>query len=417
MPAAYAGQPLAALIPTLPNGEPSSTTIPLASMSPPKASARHLHSWMTIPQTNERIWREMTGTSFQSATLSPYSKPKPTAHVLLAASTPGQSAAQEAFLSWQYVGLGRVVYLAAPVTYQLRYQMGDLYHHRFWGQLLRWSIAREMSTGSKTVRLFTDKTEYNKGETAQIAVRLSSLDGAPVGGAECVVEARQDGRVNKIIPLKEEPDSPGAYRGTMENLAAGTFTLRAEGPTVESLLKTESRTEPVEQVITVDLSGSSEMNNPLCNLPFCSTILPSTPAAVPSLRLLPSRTPSPTSEPSLMSWKPLSVTTLFGTNGYTCGFSLASFLGAEWIARKVWRMGLVPSPDKSPKSPRLRDEATEDFGGGNGRRAARQDRFQGVGKVVTGCPASLPVQGRRHDHQSGHGKPDSSRRRKRPLWE
>ena len=72
-----------------------------------------------------------------------------------------------------------MIYFAAPVTYQLRYQNGDLYHHRFWGQLLRWAIAREMSTGSKTdIRLLTDKTTYNKGDTAQIGLR-SSLNLTP----------------------------------------------------------------------------------------------------------------------------------------------------------------------------------------------------------------------------------------------
>jgi len=69
--------------------------------------------------------------------LSEFSRPKPTAHSLIWASRSPQSfnpgePTTRTFLAWQYVGAGRVVYLAAPVTYQLRYRQGDLFHHRFW---------------------------------------------------------------------------------------------------------------------------------------------------------------------------------------------------------------------------------------------------------------------------------------------
>ena len=85
-----------------------------------------------------------------------------------------------------------MVYIAAPVTYQLRYGIGDLYHHRFWGQLLRWAVAREMTGGSKTVHLLTDKNRYEVGDQAQIVLRLTANDGTPVAGAQCGVEAFTD---------------------------------------------------------------------------------------------------------------------------------------------------------------------------------------------------------------------------------
>jgi hypothetical protein len=334
MPAAFAGQPLAAMIPALSSSEPSSTIIPFSLTVTGEGVSSVPTQLDDDPLASERIWREMTD-KLPIYNLSPISKPKPTAHVLIAATTPRQSAEQEAFLSWQYVGLGRVVYLAAPVTYQLRYQMGDLYHHRFWGQILRWAISREMSTGSKTVRLITDKTEFNKGETAQISVRLSALDGKPVSGAECVVEARQDGRVSKLIPLHEEPDAPGAYRGTMENLTPGTFTLRAEGETVQSLLKSENRTDPVEQVITVDLAGSSELNNPLCNLPLLNDIADVSGGSLTPPASLKNALAHVGAVPDVLETV-VSHEALWDQWIYLWLF--IAFIATEWIARKYWRM-------------------------------------------------------------------------------
>jgi hypothetical protein len=109
-----------------------------------------------------------------------------------------------------------------------------------------------MSAGSKTVRLLTDKPAYNKGDTAQIGLRLTQLDGQAVAGAQCSVEARQDGHLIAVIPLHEEPGSPGAYRGTLDNLTLGSITLRAAGSIVATLLTAEGRPDPVEQIITVD---------------------------------------------------------------------------------------------------------------------------------------------------------------------
>ena len=173
MPAAFDGQPLGAMIPATASGEPSNPTQPFSLVVTAEGSSAVPTQLDDDPLASERIWREMSA-KLPIYNLSSISKPKPTAHVLIAATTPAAAAEEEAFLSWQYIGLGRVIYVAAPVTWQLRYQNGDLYHHRFWGQLLRWAIAREMSTGSKTVRLLTDKTTYTKGDTAQIGLHLAA---------------------------------------------------------------------------------------------------------------------------------------------------------------------------------------------------------------------------------------------------
>ena len=286
------------------------------------------------PLASERIWREMSA-KLPIYNLSSISKPKPTAHVLIAATSPRRSGEEQAFLSWQYIGLGRVIYVAAPVTYQLRYQNGDLYHHRFWGQLLRWAIAREMSSGSKTVRLLTDKTTYTKGDTAQIGLHLSQLDGQPVAGAQCNVEARQDGRLIAVIPLHEEPGSPGAYRGTLDNLSLGSVTLRAGGDIVATLLTAEGHAGPVEQIINVDPGVSSEMNNPLCNLPLLGEMADASGGFLTPPASLKNALAHLNTVPDVMETV-LSREALWDRWIYLWLF--IAFIAAEWLARKYWRM-------------------------------------------------------------------------------
>jgi len=334
MPAAFQDQPLFEMIPAVTSSEPPNPTQPFSLSVTGEGSSSVPTQLDDDPLASERIWREMS-TKLPIYNLSSVAKPKPTAHVLISATTPRRSTEEEAFLSWQYVGLGRVVYLSAPVTYQLRYQNGDLYHHRFWGQLLRWAIAREMSSGSKTVRIITDKTTYSKGDTAQIAVRLTQTDGQVVAGAQCSIEARQDGHIVSTIPLHEEPGSPGAYRGTLDNLALGSVTLRAAGSMVEKLLAAEGHPDPVEQIITVDPAVSTEMNNPLCNLPLLGEIADASGGSLTPPAGLKNAIANVNTVPDIMETV-VSRDTLW--DRWVWLWLFIAFVGAEWCARKYWRM-------------------------------------------------------------------------------
>ena len=114
--------------------------------------------------------------------LSQFCAPKPTARTLINARIADRPPARtnKAFLCWQTVGRGRIVYLAAPAVYQLRMKFGDRYHYRFWGQLIRWAVARDLSQGSKTVKLATDRSRAFVGENVQVIANLSDAGGRPV---------------------------------------------------------------------------------------------------------------------------------------------------------------------------------------------------------------------------------------------
>src|SRR6185295_16190507 len=162
MPSAFTEQPLASMLPIISTASPINREQGCNLAVTAEGSQCVATQLEDDPPASERLWREMSAKV--PIYLPASARPKPTGHVLISAMTGPSGGDSEAFLSWQYVGLGRVIYIGAPVTYQLRYQIGDEYHHRFWGQLLRWAIAREMSgSGSKTVRLGTDKTNYEQG--------------------------------------------------------------------------------------------------------------------------------------------------------------------------------------------------------------------------------------------------------------
>ncbi len=340
MPSSFSEQPLAAMLPTTSSAGGGNLDQPRSLTVTPEGSLSVATQLDDDPLVSDRIWREMS--SKVPIYYSAECRPKPTGHVLISA-TPAPSGQNqnastspaEAFLAWQYVGLGRVVYLAAPVTYQLRYRYGDAYHHRFWGQLLRWAIARDMSSGSKTVHLVTDKTSYEKGDAAQITIRLSHPNGRIFSGGQASVEARREGQIIKLLELQEDANSPGVYRTTFDDLPLGPVTLRAAGPTVRTLLAEENHTDPVEQLLTVDPKGSTELSNPLCNLPLLTQIADAGGGAL----LSPASVPAALSETEAIS--DVQETVLDRQSAWNRWSYLWIILGCltlEWLARKYWRM-------------------------------------------------------------------------------
>lgn len=334
MPQAYVNQPLAQMLPITASTRPVNPAEPLGLVVTSEGAVSIATQLDDNPMASDRVWREMSS-KLPIYNLSSFARPKPTSHVLIGISSVKPEAEAQAFLSWQYVGLGRVVYLAAPVTYQLRYRNGDGYHHRLWGQLLRWAVARDLSAGSKTVHLITDKNHYEEGENSQIVLRLSRLDGRTVTGGNCGVEVFRSGRSIQTVELHEEPDLPGAYRGKFENLPQGKMTFRAVGSSVDSLLKEEGRSEPVEQLVVVDPRGSSEMSDPLCNLPLLNQLADASGGAV---------VPPAAIENALsrLDLTPETVETVLSrTPIWNRWELLALFLGCltiEWIIRKFYRM-------------------------------------------------------------------------------
>ncbi len=75
-------------------------------------------------------------------------------------------------------GFGRVLFVGLDSTWRWRYKTGDLYHHRFWGQVLRWAAAdKPLSVGNAFVRFGTPQPVFRPGEVVDIVGRLNDALG------------------------------------------------------------------------------------------------------------------------------------------------------------------------------------------------------------------------------------------------
>jgi len=143
-----------------------------------------------------------------------------------------------AVILWQRYGLGRVLLLTFDRTWRLRCRRGDVLHHRFWGQVLRWAAPNCLPDGDELLRAGTDKAVYTAGEPVLLraSVRRSTLE--PVTDASVHAILIRDRDPAGEIELRYVPDSPGVYEVRVADLAPGDYTARVKvsgkGPTALS---------------------------------------------------------------------------------------------------------------------------------------------------------------------------------------
>lgn len=283
------------------------------------------------PESSDDIWKEMTR-QLPIYSLSQYCTPKPTARTLInATKQAGSDSENKAFLCWQTVGRGRIIYLAAPAVYQLRMKFGDRYHYRFWGQLVRWAVARDLSQGSKTVKLATDRSRAVVGDNVQVIANLSDLGNRPLASAEVRVQASTNGQAASLIELRPDPKIPGRYLGEFSPKEEGTLSLQAFGADVAQLLASEGVTKPITTTVIVESTPSVEMQDTRSNVPLLKQIAELTggqivpPAAVSQLVELTDLEPTVHEEKIRQPiWNRWGLLWLF------CGF-----LSFEWALRKA----------------------------------------------------------------------------------
>ena len=288
-----------------------------------------------LPST-EQIWHEAS-TSMPIYFLSNYHKPKPNSHVLLnAVSVRGASKTESpALLSWQTVGAGRVAYLSAPATYQLRNRHGDTYHHRFWGQLVRWIVSHAALSGSKTVKLLADKSNYTQGDVAQLSVDLTDLEGHPVENATPQIEIVQRDHVSANVELTPDSKIPGRYRGSFPASDIGKFTLRPRGAEIQRLLDAEKYVDPVETQIEVASGLDRELSDPRADRPLLQHLAEQTGGLVLEPTALVEVIHAASLEPQVIT--SFQRTPLW--NRWWCLWLILGCLTAEWLIRK--RVGLA----------------------------------------------------------------------------
>jgi hypothetical protein len=179
---------------------------------------------------------------------------------------------RHALISAQSYGRGKVLALAFDQTWRWRYRVGDTYHHRFWGQVLRWGAGDKLRAGSDALRIGTDKLIYAPGEPVRVQARVLNDDFSAVADARlrAQVTCVDGAQAGHSLPLTYRVDSNGIYEALVPPLAeAGRYRLevvrsdRGRDDRVETGFLMVAARRPLEQG---EVAATRETLDPLARL-------------------------------------------------------------------------------------------------------------------------------------------------------
>lgn len=119
--------------------------------------------------------------------------------------------AESALLVTRQTGAGKVAMLLTDRTWRLREGAGDVYHHRFWGQLVRWGAGPNLRSGTDSVRLGTDQLTYTGDDKVLIMSRLRDSELNPIVEENLIAEVRHESGSTTSVPLKYREGSNGLH--------------------------------------------------------------------------------------------------------------------------------------------------------------------------------------------------------------
>ena len=142
----------------------------------------------------------------------------------------------------QNYGFGRVFFIGLDSTWRWRYKKGDLYHHRFWSQIIRWAASdRALITGNDFIRFGVREPVYTPDQEVEILVRLSDkikkLSLHSMAGARFFRKIGP-GKEESIALAKLNPHAhiPGELDGSQSNLPPGDYAMELVIPEIEDKL-------------------------------------------------------------------------------------------------------------------------------------------------------------------------------------
>ena len=155
------------------------------------------------------------------------------------------------------VAMGQVLFMGFDSTWRMRYRVGDTYHHKFWGQVLRWATASKLPGGSNLVKVGTDRARYAPHAKIVARAKIQHPDFSPLVSNDVAVKVFSGKQLVLRKNLAYSDDSPGLYWAELGELPSGTYRLELSAPSAKPILDQE-KIEKVATEFSVDPSTPVE---------------------------------------------------------------------------------------------------------------------------------------------------------------
>lgn len=225
------GWPLGDLLPTAfsPNPNVSAPDTAIGSQWQPTSlgSTALPMQLASTPNESLEIWGRLPSFTYSCDV----GEPKVGAQILATTKIGGS---EFPLLITQYAGAGRVALQATDETYRwTSFEGSDLYHQRYWGQMLRWLSRGRLRQTSAASEMSIEPRQAKLGQAIRFEVRLGTeiKEQQLPDAVQVMVEAEAQGR--ETVTLARDSDATREYSATISSLNAGSYRALVVAPATD----------------------------------------------------------------------------------------------------------------------------------------------------------------------------------------
>ncbi|MCC5849339.1 MAG: hypothetical protein JJU29_14745 [Verrucomicrobia bacterium] len=176
------------------------------------------------PVRNQQIWRQLPGFFWYASVR----RPRVGTEVLATHASQRNEHGRIPLLATRNAGTGHVLFLGTDAAYRWRIGVEDLYHYRFWGQVVRWMAHRRHMFGDEGARLFLQPERPQMGQNVNVTVALRSAFAVT---DEVPVRMRFTSPEGEVVnPMLSPLEGGGTYEAEWTPEMPGTYILELFSP-------------------------------------------------------------------------------------------------------------------------------------------------------------------------------------------
>lgn len=195
---------------------------------------------------NMQVWENLPGFQWHA----PVVRAKAGADVLCVHQESSNEYGRVPLLVTRTFGAGKVLFMGTDGAWRWRRGVEDLYHYRFWGQVVRWMAYQRNMAKGETMRFYYSPEQPQVRQTISLSANAMEKSGEPLSSGEVIARiSAPSGRV-ETVTLTRTSNEWGAFAGTYRPAEPGEHKIllscKQNGAELESKLFVQGAT--LEQV-------------------------------------------------------------------------------------------------------------------------------------------------------------------------
>jgi len=188
-----------------------------------------------IPEENLTIWENLPGFQWYA----PIVRAKAGSEVLCVHQEASNAHGRIPLLVTQPFGAGKILFMGTDGAWRWRKGVEDLYHYRFWGQVIRWMAYQRNMAKGESMRLYYSPEQPNVRQTVFLNANIVEKSGEPLAKGDVSARIVAPSGASQSVRFSSSGEEWGAFSGKFTPQEPGPHRVTLRSMTTDASLETD----------------------------------------------------------------------------------------------------------------------------------------------------------------------------------